>query len=123
MEQLPRSRLDERIFPDASRPLSKLSIAETFCLLACSTLSKLRVVPVATGFICDRSNPEERDVAVGRLAVLSIATIAEVPEPGRCDEADVCGVTVRKLLSRKGEACRLCIPPSSSFIICKRMNS
>lgn len=65
-----------------------LSMAVTFCLLECNTLSKLRSVPLPSDFACDRSNPEERDVPVDKLELLSIATIAEVPYPGKFEAAD-----------------------------------
>jgi hypothetical protein len=55
-----------------------LSIALTFCLLACSTLSKLRSVPLPSGLACERT-PEDIDVPDDKLELLSIAIIAEVP--------------------------------------------
>lgn len=89
---VPRSKLDDRrveelCFSDKSKPLSILSIALTFCLLACNTLSRLRSVPLPSGFACD-SNPEERDVPDCKLELLSIATMAEVPYPDRFEGAD-----------------------------------
>ena len=56
-----------------------LSIAETFCLLACNMLSKLRSVPLPSDLACERSMPDEIDVPDDILELLSIATIAEVP--------------------------------------------
>jgi hypothetical protein len=56
-----------------------LSIALTFCLLACSTLSKLRSVPLPSGLACERRTPEDIDVPDDKLELLSIAIIAEVP--------------------------------------------
>lgn len=114
----PRSRLDDRTLPE-SKPRSMLSMAVTFCLLACKTLSRLRSGALLMDFGCDEKREDEREGegAEGKLAFLSIATIAEVPYPDRvevlllCD--DVCGVLSRTT----GDACRLCIPPSSSFII------
>lgn len=91
---IPRSKLVDRraeplCFSDRSKPLSMLSIAVTFCLLACRTLSRLRSVPLLRDFACERSNPEERDAFPEvKLALLFIATIAEVPYPGGFDVAD-----------------------------------
>ena len=80
---VPRSKLDDRkdelCLSDKSKPLSMLSIAETFCLLACNMLSRLRSVPFPSDLACDRSIPEEIDVPDDILELLSIATIAEVP--------------------------------------------
>jgi hypothetical protein len=90
---IPRSKLDERraegfCLSDNSKPLSMLSIAVTFCLLACNTLSRLRSVPLPRDFACESKRPEDRDVPDDKLEVLSIATIAEVPYPGTCEAAD-----------------------------------
>lgn len=81
---VPRSKLvdrreDELCLSDKSKPLSMLSIAETFCLLACNMLSKLRSVPLPSDLACERSMPDEIDVPDDILELLSIATIAEVP--------------------------------------------
>jgi hypothetical protein len=81
---VPRSKLDDRrvdelCLSDIFKPLSMLSIADTFCLLACNTLSKLRSVPLPSDFVCERSTPEETDVPDDKLELLSIATIADVP--------------------------------------------
>jgi len=89
---VPRSKLDDRsveelCFSDKSKPLSMLSIALTFCLLACKTLSRLRSVPLLSDFVCD-SSPTERDVPDCKFELLSIATIAEVPYPARFEGAD-----------------------------------
>lgn len=89
---VPRSKLDDRsveelCFSDKSKPLSMLSIALTFCLLECKTLSRLRSVPLPSDFVCDIS-PTERDVPDCKLELLSIATIAEVPYPARFEGAD-----------------------------------
>ena len=120
---IPRSRLDdltvELCFEVKSRPLSRLSIAETFSLLELSTLSKLRSDPLSRDFDWDRSIPEETEAREARVAVLSIATIAEVPYPGKFKEADEC--VLGTFLSRtEGEACLLWKPPSSSLIIWNR---
>ena len=87
---VPRSKLDDRredelCFSDKSKPLSILSIAVTFCLLECNTLSKLRSVPLPSVFACESSTPDETDVPDDKLELLSIATMAEVPYPGAED--------------------------------------
>lgn len=95
-----------------------VSMAVTFSLLECNMLSRLRSVPL----FCDDKSPEEREVTEeGKvvLVLLSMATMAEVPYPGGFEGvemwvlSDTCGFLSRS----KGEACLLCIPPSSSFII------
>jgi hypothetical protein len=65
-----------------------LSIAVTFCLLECNTLSRLRSVTLLRDFACDRSSPEDSDVPDCKLELLSIATIADVPYPDRFEGAD-----------------------------------
>lgn len=121
---VPRSKLDDRkaelCLLDKSKPLSKLSMAVTFCLLECNTLSKLRSAPLPSDFACERSKPEDTDVPDDKLELLSIATIAEVPYPGRLEAEDWQVNDTNAPLSRmEGEAERLCTPPSSSFINCK----
>ena len=60
-----------------------LSIAETFSLLECNTLSRLLSAPFPTVFVCESRLPDERDVPEAILVLLSIATIAEVLYPGK----------------------------------------
>lgn len=96
-------------------------MAVTFCLLECNTLSKLRSAPLPSDFACERSKPEDTDVPDDKFEFLSIATIAEVPYPGRLEGAEAWLVNDPSApLSRmEGEAWRLCTPLSSSFINCK----
>jgi len=46
----------------------------TFCMLACSTLSKL-----CSDLACERKTPEEIEVPDDKLELMSNAAIAEVP--------------------------------------------
>lgn len=80
-----------------------LSIALTFCLLACNTLSRLRSVPLPSDLACDRSSPDEIELPDDKLELLSIATIAEVPYPGKFEAAEGCGVCDTPLSRTEGE--------------------
>jgi len=51
----------------------------TFCMLACSTLSKLCSVPLPSDLACERKTPEEIEVPDDKLELMSNAAIAEVP--------------------------------------------
>lgn len=124
---IPRSKLVERVaeewsFSDISRPLSMLSIAETFSLLECKTLSRLLSVPFPIVFVCESMLPDERDVPAAILALLSIATIAEVPYPGKFKVGvrDWVRGSCTDLSRSDGDAYLLCTPPSSSFISCQK---
>lgn len=118
------SKLVERIaeklcLSDMLTPFTKLSMAETFSLLELSTLSILLSALLPIVFDCDNKRLlDERDDSEEIAAPLSIATIAEVPYPKwlppACDEARE---SWTPLSCNDGEGCRLCLPPSSSFII------
>ncbi|KAK3032170.1 hypothetical protein RJ639_034995 [Escallonia herrerae] len=74
-----RSRTIHIVWHLTQRQLAIIKAPSPACRHSPSTLSRLRSVPLPADFACERKSPEDSDVPEGKLAFLSIATMADVP--------------------------------------------